>query len=120
MREAVGHQDVDAITEELFLGVQIARGREGRRQLADNKAAILRNHGLLTVGTTVDSAAWWFITMERSCQVQLLAMAAGPRVRIDPEQAQKTHDYVGSEFAGWLSFQPLYDKIVREQPDVLD
>jgi hypothetical protein len=26
---------------------------------------------------------------------------------------------VGSEFAGWLSFQPLYDKIVSEQPDLL-
>jgi ribulose-5-phosphate 4-epimerase/fuculose-1-phosphate aldolase len=75
---------------------------------------------LLTVGTTVDAAAWWFITMERSCQVQLLAMAAGPRVPIDEEQAQKTHDFVGSEFAGWLSFQPLYDKIVREQPDLLE
>jgi ribulose-5-phosphate 4-epimerase/fuculose-1-phosphate aldolase len=96
---------------------------EGKRiahALGDNKAAILRNHGLLTVGTTVDAAAWWFITMERSCHVQLLAMAAGPRVPIDPEQAQKTHDNVGSEFAGWLSFQPLYDKIVREQPDLLD
>ena len=27
--------------------------------------------------TRVDEAAWWFITMERSCQAQLLAKAAG-------------------------------------------
>ena len=45
--------------------------------LAGNKAAILRNHGLLTVGTTVDEAAWWYITMERTCHVQLMAEAAG-------------------------------------------
>ena len=42
---------------------------EGKRiahALGDNKAAILRNHGLLTVGHSVDEAAWWFITMERT------------------------------------------------------
>jgi ribulose-5-phosphate 4-epimerase/fuculose-1-phosphate aldolase len=99
--------------------LDVEEGKRIAHALGDNKAAILRNHGLLTVGTTVDAAAWWFITMERSCHVQLLAMAAGPRVPIDPEQAQKTHDFVGSEFAGWLSFQPLYDKIVSEQPDLL-
>jgi hypothetical protein len=27
---------------------------------------------------------------------------------------------VGSHLAGWLSFQPLYDKIVADQPDLLD
>jgi ribulose-5-phosphate 4-epimerase/fuculose-1-phosphate aldolase len=100
--------------------LDLEEGKRIAHALADNKAAILRNHGLLTVGPTVDAAVWWFITMERSCQVQLLAMAAGPRVFIDPDQAAKTHDAVGSDFAGWLSFQPLYDKIVREQPDLLE
>ena len=42
------------------------------------------------VGHSVDEAAWWFITMERSCQAQLLAEAAGSPVLIDPEQAEKT------------------------------
>jgi ribulose-5-phosphate 4-epimerase/fuculose-1-phosphate aldolase len=96
---------------------------EGKRiaaALGENKAVILRNHGLLTAGTSVDSAVWWFITMERSCQVQLLAKAAGNVVHIDLDQAKKTHDYVGSELAGWISFQPLYAKIVQEQPDLLN
>ena len=56
---------------------------EGKRighALGENKAVILRNHGLLTVGHSVDEAAWWFITMERTCQAQLLAMAAGTPV----------------------------------------
>ena len=44
------------------------------------KAAILRNHGLLTVGHSVEEAAWWFIRMERCCHVQLLAEAAGTPV----------------------------------------
>jgi ribulose-5-phosphate 4-epimerase/fuculose-1-phosphate aldolase len=96
---------------------------EGKRiahALGDHKAAILRNHGLLTVGTSVDSAAWWYITMERTCQVQLQAMAAGTPVLIEEECARLTAKQVGGEFAGWLSFQPLYDKIVADQPDLLD
>ena len=41
---------------------------EGKRiahALGERKAVILRNHGLLTVGHSVDEAVWWFITMER-------------------------------------------------------
>ena len=52
--------------------------------------------------------------------MQLLAKAAGKVVHIDLDQAKKTHETVGSELAGWFSFQPLYEKIVREQPDLLD
>jgi ribulose-5-phosphate 4-epimerase/fuculose-1-phosphate aldolase len=98
----------------------LEEGKRIAKALGENKAVILRNHGLLTAGTTVDSAVWWFITMERSCQVQLLAKAAGKVVHIDLDQAKKTHEVVGSELAGWFSFQPLYEKIVREQPDLLD
>lgn len=96
---------------------------EGQRiatALADNKAAILQNHGLITVGRSVGEAAWWFITMERSCQAQLLAMAAGTPIEIDHETAQQTYQDVGSEFAGWLSFRPLWDQIIASQPDLLD
>jgi ribulose-5-phosphate 4-epimerase/fuculose-1-phosphate aldolase len=96
---------------------------EGKRiavALGENKAVILRNHGLLTVGTSVDACVFWFISMERSCQVQLVAKAAGEVVHIDPQQAKQTHDFVGAEFAGWFSFQPLWAKITREQPDLFD
>jgi ribulose-5-phosphate 4-epimerase/fuculose-1-phosphate aldolase len=96
---------------------------EGRRiasTLGANKAVILRNHGLLTVGDTVDAAAWWFITMERSCQVQLLAKAAGTVVHISPENAKLTHDQIGNDLVGWINYQPLYDQITREQPDLFE
>ena len=89
--------------------------------LGDHKAVILRNHGLLTVGGTVDEAAWWFIAMERSCQAQLLAEAAkGRPIRIEAESAELTRNQVGSAVAGWFSFQPLYDRIVALEPDLLD
>ena len=89
--------------------------------LGDNKAAILSNHGNLTVGQSVDEATWWFITMERTCQAQLLAEATGLKpVLIDPDQAVKTAGQVGTHDAGWFNFQPLYDWITREEPDLFD
>jgi ribulose-5-phosphate 4-epimerase/fuculose-1-phosphate aldolase len=100
--------------------IDIEEGKRIAHALEDSKAAILRNHGLLTVGHSVDEAAWWFITMERSCQAQLLAEAAGTPVLIDPEMARLTSGQVGSHMAGWFSFQPLFDRIVQEQPDLLD
>jgi ribulose-5-phosphate 4-epimerase/fuculose-1-phosphate aldolase len=105
-----------------FTGVvlDVDEGKRIAHALGDNKACILRNHGLLTVGTSVDEAAWWYITMDRSCQVQLMADAAGDPIAIDDDNARLTHSQVGSSAAGWFSFQPLYDKIVAEQPDLLD
>jgi ribulose-5-phosphate 4-epimerase/fuculose-1-phosphate aldolase len=97
--------------------------QEGRRiatALGSTKAVILRNHGLLTVGDSVDAAAWWFVTMERSCQVQLLAKAAGRVVPISPENAKLTHDQLGNDLVAWINYQPLYDQISREQPDLFE
>jgi hypothetical protein len=58
--------------------------------------------------------------MERSCQAQLLAMAAGEPVLIDPEHAELTQNQIGSHFAGWLSFQSLYSVITRDEPDLFE
>ena len=106
--------DYTGVVLDLSEGVRIGQA------LGDRKAVILRNHGLLTVGHSVDEAAWWFITMERSCQAQLLAEAAGTPVLIDPANAALTATQVGSHIAGYFSFQPLYAKITREQPDLFD
>jgi hypothetical protein len=58
--------------------------------------------------------------MERSCQAQLLAEAAGTPKIIDDESARKTCETVGSSLAGWFSFQPLYNVISAEQTDLFD
>jgi len=100
--------------------LDLEEGKRIAHALGEHKAVILRNHGLLAVGHSVDEAAWWFITMERSCQAQLLAEAAGTPVPIDADQAALTQTQVGSHIAGWFSFQPLYDWIVADQPDLLE
>jgi len=104
--------------------VDLDEGQRIAEAIGKHKAAILQNHGLITVGGTVDEAVWWFITMERSCQVQLVAEAAlrGSETlrQISPEAAAQANKITGSAFAGWFQFQPLYARIVKEQPDLLD
>src|SRR6201996_1960901 len=71
---------------------------EGKRLAAalgsKGKGLILRNHGLLTVGGTVDEAAYLFTLMERSCEVQLMVEAAAAngiqKVLVDDEAAKYT------------------------------
>ncbi|MER5259702.1 MULTISPECIES: class II aldolase/adducin family protein [unclassified Streptomyces] len=95
---------------------------EGRRiasALGDHKAVILRNHGLLTVGDSVDAAAWWFLTMERSCQVQLSARAAGRPILIGHKQAVATREQLGSDLVAWINYQSLWQDISRSEPDLL-
>jgi ribulose-5-phosphate 4-epimerase/fuculose-1-phosphate aldolase len=120
-------QDVCAFYEDHalfddFTGVvyDVEEGRRLSQSLGQNKAVILRNHGLLTVGQTVDEAVWWFITMERSCQAQLMAEAAGKPIKIEDRYAKQTREQVGSHIAGWFSFQPLFARIAREQPDLFE
>ncbi len=99
--------------------LEFEEGKRLAHALGGSKAVILRNHGLLTVGRSVDEAVWWFITMERSCHVQLMAESAGEPVAIDDDTAERTAAQVGSHHSGWFSFQPLYQRITREQPDLL-
>lgn len=113
------YDDFGGVVVELDEGARIAAA------LGSHKAAILANHGLITVGKTVDEAVWWFITMERSCQVQLIAEAASARSGVAPRaisdaSARQSFGIVGSPYAGWFQFQPLYARIVKEQPDLLD
>ncbi|MFE5519188.1 class II aldolase/adducin family protein [Streptomyces virginiae] len=95
-------------------------GRQLAAGLGAHKAVIHQNHGIFTVGESVEEAAWWFISMERSAQAQLLAQAAGTPLLIDPEAARHTRDQTGFPLAGWFSFQPLWDEIVRTDPDLFE
>jgi ribulose-5-phosphate 4-epimerase/fuculose-1-phosphate aldolase len=65
------YADYGGIANEKSEGEKIAQS------LGDGKASILMNHGLLTVGESVDEAAFLFCLMERSCKVQMLADSAG-------------------------------------------
>lgn len=79
-------------------GGVVLDAREGKRLAASlgpkGKGLILRNHGLLTVGQTVDEAAYLFTLLEASCEAQLRADAAAAngleKTIIDDEAAAFT------------------------------
>ena len=58
--------------------------------------------------------------MERSCQAQLLAMAAGTPTVIDHDTAKLVHSQIGSDLVAWFQFRPLWEQVVASQPDVFD
>ncbi|MGW6899845.1 class II aldolase/adducin family protein [Streptomyces sp. NBC_01727] len=105
----------DHAVYQAYTGVVVDE-EEGRRiaaALGPRKAIILRNHGLLTVGDSVDAAAWWFVAMERSCQVQLTARAAGKPVLIEHREAVATREQLGSDLVAWINYQPMWKRISR-------
>jgi len=56
------------------------------RDLGDNEALILRNHGLLTVGKTIGEAFNWMHRLELTARSQLAAMATGAKLALVPPQ----------------------------------
>jgi ribulose-5-phosphate 4-epimerase/fuculose-1-phosphate aldolase len=54
--------------------------------LGDSEVMILRNHGLLAVGTTIGQAFNNIYRLERACQTQLLAMACNAEISMPPQE----------------------------------
>ncbi|GAA2191792.1 class II aldolase/adducin family protein [Micromonospora lupini] len=102
-------------------GGVVLDGAEGDRiaaTLGTGKAVVLRNHGLLTVGGSVAEAAWWFLAMDRCCQVQLLAQAAGDLVVIPAEAARAARADIGTAQIARLNFRPVAEHVLAVSPDL--
>ena len=86
------------------------------------KAAIHQNHGLLTVSRhSIEAAAFWFIALERCCKQQMLVEATGIKpVMVPDASARYSREHVGSEYIGWLHFQPIHQQLVQTSPDMFD
>jgi len=111
----------DHVLYESFNGIVLVEkeGKDIAACLGNKKAALLQNHGLLTVGGTVEEAVFWFLSMEKCCQAQLLAdAAAGGRghetQKIGDEEAAFTYKAIGTPRAGWFSAKPTFDVIHKE------
>jgi len=111
----------DHAVYQTFGGVVLDR-EEGRRIaecLGDGKAVILQNHGLLTVSNTVDAAAFWFMSLDKTCHAQLLVDAAASgsghkKIFIPEDEAQFSYQQVGTPEKGWLAWQGYYQEILEK------
>ena len=95
-------------------GLRIARALGGR------KGAILKNHGILSAGPSVEAAAWWYIALDNACHTQLLAEAAGTPQPIDDAVARHTHQQIGGPEGALHAFESLYEGLVEAEPELLD
>lgn len=117
------YEDQALITEEAgAVVVEKGAGERVAKAFGSAKIAIHQNHGLFSAGMeSVDEAAWWFIAAERACEIQLKAEATGSPLKLVPrEAALHSKKHLATPFMAWMHFQPMYDAIVREQPDLLD
>ncbi|KAJ5718424.1 hypothetical protein N7488_004070 [Penicillium malachiteum] len=97
------YSDYGGIANEASEGQRIAQS------LRDGKAVILMNHGLLTVGQTVDEAAFLFCLMERSCKIQLLVDRTELEKHIvSDEEAAYNFKMASTPECLYTEFQPHY------------
>jgi hypothetical protein len=122
----------------------VLEGSEGEHiaeAIGLKKAAILQNHGLLTCANSVEATVFWYVSLEKLCQTQLLAMAAvGGDIskikQVGEEEAKKSvfmslvnnevsqlifgSSYIslGPPMAGWFSAKPMFDCIAQDTHEV--
>ncbi len=70
-----------------YEGVAINLDEQARlvRDLGDQDAMILRNHGLLTVGASIPEAFNNMYRLERACQVQVAALSCNVELQLPPD-----------------------------------
>ncbi|HTZ45036.1 MAG TPA: class II aldolase/adducin family protein [Jatrophihabitans sp.] len=98
--------------------VTVAQGADIARQLGDAKAILLKHHGLITVGATLEESIHWFLTFDSCAEVQLAALAAGTPVPMSERQALSAKDGFGDRQLAWFSFQLHYDELAAEHPEL--
>lgn len=121
---AIFHDDQVLFEPRRPEGMSVADGRgivaaQAVAALGERSVLIWQNHGHWTVGNTVEAAAWRFIAFDDAARSQLAAMAAGAPI-VPPTQAKTPEARARAEVGAVMSFLPLWDRIVAEEPELLD
>jgi ribulose-5-phosphate 4-epimerase/fuculose-1-phosphate aldolase len=89
--------------------------------LGNKCAMIMRNHGLLTIGRTISEAFVLMYYIDKACEIQARALAAGPGLRLPPrevcEDAARRHwaAYKDEPF-GQIEWNALLRRLDAEDP----
>jgi len=124
---AVAHMDStmfynDCAYLSYYPGVPLANeeGKMISEALGERRAILLSNHGLLTVGKTLEEATYLAIQFERAARVQIMAESIGEIKQIGDKEAQEAHDFVLRDVVFFATFNAWCEQLLREQPDVAD
>ena len=97
------------------VAIEASEGEGIAKAVGNGKGAILQNHGLITVGYTVDEAAYLFGLMERCCKVQLLVDSSNsPYSVIGEAEANYTERINGDPETLYTEFQPDFEVELEE------
>lgn len=88
----VGYHDF----EKLFIAdneqMSLIKDMEGKNSV------ILKNHGLITIGTSISDAFWFHYYLENSCKSQMLTMSAGQKIQYP---SSKTVEETAAKYELW-------------------
>ncbi|KAJ7018992.1 class II aldolase/adducin domain-containing protein [Mycena alexandri] len=112
----------DHVLHKQYNGIVLdeVEGKAITEALGSKKAAILQNHGLLVATSSIEATVHFYITLERSCEVQLLvdvaAAANGVKtVVIDSADAAQTAKVLGSQVTAWLKGNMQFMVLEQEE-----
>jgi L-fuculose-phosphate aldolase len=78
---------VPVFSETTDLIVSHERGKAVADCMGKGNVVILRNHGIVTAGRTIEEAVFLAIKLEKACRIQMLAEAAGgPKLFVKEEE----------------------------------
>lgn len=87
-------------------------------KIAGKDAIILRNHGTITCGSTIESAVVRMVAIERAYRLNVLASQIGLNEEIDPDTARMTAAWIGNDLGLSIEFNALMRKAERVYPDL--
>lgn len=105
-----------------YEGIALRDDEKSRLQkdLGNNTFLMLRNHGLLTVGSTVADAFLYMFNFQRTCEIQIAAQAGGAAlIEVDPRivaGVKQNVMAVSKGMGGALAWPALLRKLGRESP----
>lgn len=106
----------DRLSYHDYEGVALLEGEKARLQtdLGDARVMILRNHGLLAVGEAIGEAFFWLYTLQKACEIQVLAQAGGAPLRMVPQAVRDIVTEQTREFAGARMGEREWTALLRE------
>lgn len=78
---------------------------------------VLRNHGTITCGNTIEAAVMRMVSVERAYRLNVLALQANDVKLVPAETAKLTRDWIGNDMAFAIEFNALLRKIERLDPE---
>jgi L-fuculose-phosphate aldolase len=86
---AIFFEELPVFSDTTDLIVTPELGKDVARCLGDHKALLLRNHGIVTAGRTLEEAVYLAIFLENACWMQVMAeQAGGPKLVSPPDEAR--------------------------------